>query len=531
MRPFLDTAMVNGRVRPAPDHARVVEALGIRDGGVVALGSTSDIRALMDQGTTVVDLQGRTVLPAFTDSHTHFHRGAVLRRLFLDFETLQPGSVTDVVNLVRRRAAETPAGGWIQGDGLSTFRLAEARLPDRYELDAVAPDHPVLLRGIGKHVVAANSAALAAAGIDRETGDPAGGRIERDARGEPTGVLHERAKLRLDTSHPETVVPSPSRADRLDAIRGAVADLHRVGVTTIHEMVRTTEEIDDLSALHAAGQLDVRVRIYYRVWESTLSLDALTALGIRRGLGDDWFRVLGVKISVDGFCIFRNAAVYEHYSGQPTNTGILRIGQPELEDLVRRANAQGLQVAVHAVGVRAVDAALAAFEAAGPPVAGPHRIEHAYLDVDGDTFARMRGLGLALSTQPGFLAAYRREWNEIFDPGRLARIMPLQAALELGIPLLFNSDFPCSPIDPLSAIRLAGERAVPVTDAWRAVTTTPAEVAGDCRLGRLDIGRRADLIVVEDDPLESRSSVASTAIWATMVDGRFVFHAREAREA
>jgi hypothetical protein len=535
----LDLALVNGVVRRSVEDRRPVQAIGVRAGTVVVAGTTSELSALAGPATKVVDLRGRSVMPAFIDSHTHFHRGAVLRHLYLDFAALRPTSVGDVVAHVRRRAAELPAGAWIQGDSLSLGQLAERRLPDRQELDAATERHPVLLRGIGKHVIAANSAALAAAGITRDTADPPGGRIERDADETPTGILHERAKLRLDTSAADTVVPSASRDDRLRAVRAGVQELHRLGITTIHEMIRLPDEAGDLAAPHAAGELDVRVRLFYRINETPFSLDWLSKLGIRRGLGDDRFRVLGVKISVDGWCIFRNAAVYEGYLDASDERGILRIEPDELCALVRSANAQGLGIAVHAVGARAVDLALDAFEAAGPAVAGPHRLEHAHLDVDGRQLRRVRALGLVLSGQPGFLRAYRPDWDAALPPDRIDRIMPLGLAHSLGIPLILNSDYPAGPLGPIDAIHAAvtrdagagrtigSDQAIPRAVAWSAFTTGPARCSGDSALGSLEPGRRADLVVLEEDPLAERTDLRSLSVTATMLDGRFVHGAVE----
>lgn len=527
-----------GVVHRSPGEATGADGLLVRDGVVAAVGPSAGLREQAPAGTRVVHLGGRTVLPAFIDSHTHFHRGAILRRLFLDFDALRPASVAAVCALVAERARETPPGAWIQGDSLSAVRLAEGRLPDRRELDAAAPDHPVVLRGIGKHVVAANSAALAAAGIDRAVVDPPGGRVERDPDGEPTGILHETAKLRLDQSHPQTVVPQPSPEDRRAALRAGIRELHAAGIGSIHEMVRLPEEAGDLAALHAEGGLGIRVRLYYRVHESPLSLDWLVALGIRRGLGDDWFRILGVKVSIDGFCIFRNAAVHEPYAGQPDNLGLLRVEPDRLADLVARANAQGLNVAVHAVGARAVDLALDAFEAAGPPVAGPHRLEHGYVDMDRPRLDRMARLGLAWSTQPAFCSGYAAEWQDAFGSARTARLMPLRDGLEAGLPMLFNSDFPCVGFDPLVAIRQAvprlldgrsagGEVRAARVAAWRACTTTPAEVVRDAGLGRLAPGALADLVVLDGDPFDPGTDLAEVAVRATMVGGTLVHGSSE----
>jgi predicted amidohydrolase YtcJ len=525
----LDAIVRRARVVPTPGTAVTGDAIGISDGAVAVIGRWDDLRDDAGPATQVLDAGHRLVLPAFIDAHTHFHRGAVLGRCFLDIEAAAPASVDALLELVATRAATLADDAWLEGDGLSPSRYAEKRMPDRHELDRAAGGRPVVLRGIGKHVVAASSAALRAAGIDRETADPSGGRIERDATGEPTGILHETAKLRLDTSRADTVVPPLAAADRRVAVRDAVGDLHRAGIATIHEMVRMPEEAADLAALHAAGELGVRVRLYYRVHESPLSLDWLLDLGVRHGRGDDRFLVLGIKISIDGFCIVRNAAVEDPYLNEPDNRGLLRVEPERLDDLVGRATANGLQVAVHAVGPRAVDLALDAFERAGRPTAAPHRLEHAYLDLGPERIDRIARSGAVWSTQPAFLGAYRREWDDAFEPHRIDRIMPLASGLRAGIPLVLDSDYPCAPYDPIAAIRHAVERRcldgsvhperIDVISAWRAMTTTPADIVGDRRLGRLEPGALADLVVLDGDPFAEGADLATVAVRSTMVGG------------
>jgi predicted amidohydrolase YtcJ len=305
-----------------------------------------------------------------------------------------------------------------------------------------------------------------------------------------------------------------------------------MGIATIGEMVRLTEEADDLAALHQAGELAVRARLHYRIHETEIRLDWLRGLGVRRGLGDDWLRVLGTKISIDGWCIFRNAAVYEPYRGEPGNTGLLRIEPDELTRLVEASNAQGLGIAVHAVGARAVDAALDAFAAAGPPTAGPWRLEHAHLDVTDAQLRRAAGSGLVLSAQPAFLPAYRPDWEQGLSPERVQGIMRLATARRLGIPVIINSDQPSGPAGPLLAIAAAVDRcaggggtvgadeAIPLVDAWRAHTSVPAEVMGEPRLGHLVTGARADLVVIGADPFAPGAVIDRLPIEATLVDGQ-----------
>lgn len=522
--------LANGTIYPTADAPATSRALAIVGSHIAYVGDLDGARDALP-GARETDLRGRTVLPAFIDSHTHFHRASLVAELYLDFETLAPTSIEDVLGHVRERAATLPAGAWIQGDSISAAQLREARLPVRRELDAAAPHHPVLIRGIGKHVVVANSAALAAAGIDEDTPDPPGGRIERDGDGQPTGVLHERAKLRLDASATDTVVPQPRLEERLVALQKGVRRLHRLGVAAIHEMVRQPEEAADWSALHASASLGLRVRLYYRVHESPISLEWLTSTGVRSGWGDDWLRVGGVKISVDGWCIFRNAAVYEPYLDDPDASGIMRIEPERLATLVQAADRAGLRVAVHAVGARAVDAALEAFSAARPWRSGPHRLEHAHLDVDEARLRRVAELGLSLSAQPAFLAAYLADWRLGLPARRIERIMPLALASRCGIPLLINSDVPSGPLGPLGAIHAAvargradepvgADQALTLEQAWRAHTTNPAVVTQEVRAGRIERGCLADLVIFGHDPIAGREVPA--AVDATMIGGDVV---------
>lgn len=521
-----------GRVWGAGPDADAVLLDGRR---IAAVGRGDD---LASPGADVAGLGGRWVLPGFTDSHTHFHRTAMLAEYFLDFAELHPaGSVATVLNAVGARYAATPEDGWIQGDNLAPSTLAEHRFPTRWELDTVAPDRPVLLRGVGKHVVAANSLALRLAGIDATTPDPAGGRIERDDTGEPTGILYERAKLRLDTTRTDTVVPGLSEPDRLRALATGIARLHALGITAIHEITRTPDEFADYQRLRTtAAGLGVRVRAYVRVVEGQASLDDLAALGVRSGLGDDLLRFGGVKVSVDGSEEHRNAALHEDYPGHPGHRGLIRIEAAELAGVVRRAHGLGLQTAVHAIGPRALDLTLDAFAGLGDPGGVRrlrHRVEHAYLPPRPGQLETMRDLGLVLSTQPAFLEAVGDAWLEIFGADAGPRMLPLRTALDLGLVVQVNSDVPCSRLDPLVGLRAAVRRrtragtrlgaaeAVTVAEAVAMYTSAPAWTAHEeDRRGAVEAGRLADLTIVSADP---EAELDTLTVDGTVVDGRLVF--------
>lgn len=529
-----ELVLLNGRVFGAERSATAVLTRG---GRIAMVGADAQVRAAAKPGAQFIDLAGMSLLPGFTESHTHFHRTAVLQSHFLDFS--QPGvdSIAAVIGLVAERAARLAAGAWVEGDNLIGGKLAEHRLPTRYELDSVSPANPVLLRGMGKHVVVANSVALARAGIDASTPDPHGGRIERDNDGEPTGVLHERGKLTLDTTRADTVVPPLSDQQRVEALEIGIGNLHRCGVTSLHEIVRTPEEFADYSRLREAGRLGVRVLGYLRVVEARATLDGVLAAGLRTGFGDEWIRLGGVKVSIDGACTFRNAAVYEPYLGEPENLGILRIEADELREVVRRADQGGLQVAVHAIGPRAVDMALDAFAAVAPGNGSNplrHRIEHGYVAPVHDRLGRMARLGLLLSTQPAFIHTVGDTWFDIFPPELVQAMMPLRAALDAGLTVLANSDCPSAPPSPLLGIQAAvgrrtesgrvigADEAVTVEEAIAMYTTAAAYAAGEEHTrGSIAMGRLADLVVLGDDPRElDVTEIAAVPVLATMVGGQ-----------
>jgi predicted amidohydrolase YtcJ len=538
-----NVVVVNANVRTMDDAGSVVEAVAVQDGIICAVGSTAEVRELAGPRTEVYDAGGRLLLPAFTDSHTHLRRAAFTMAYFIDFMTTTPRDLRDVLQQVSERAADSSAGTWIRGDNLFPEQLAEARMPTRYELDSVAPDHAVVLRGMGHHVITANSLALRIAGIGRDTPDPDGGRIERDEGGEPTGVLHERAKLRLDERRADSVVPPISTAERVSALRSSMAFLHAAGIASIHEIVREPEDMSDYLRLREEGGLAARVRFYIRGLEAETRLEHLVGAGFRSGFGDDWLRLGGVKFSIDGLETARNAAVYGGYADDPDNDGILRIDPEDLHEAIHKADAAGLQVAVHAIGPRAVDIALECFESLEPQPGQPrlvHRLEHAYMAATAVQWQRIANLGLLWSTQPSFMYDSGDVWTELLAKPADGNWLPLGSAQRLGVRTQINSDFPCSAINPLLGIAtavsrrtstgqvIAADEAISVESAVGAMTGVPALDAygSPGRQGAVQVGNMADLTVLSADIFAiPGEEIAETAVAMTMVDGRIVYRA------
>jgi predicted amidohydrolase YtcJ len=510
-------------------------------GSTVAIAPRGSLNDAIGPRTTTVDTGNTYAYPGFVDSHTHTKRAALIGTTFLDCGAGAVSSLTEILANVSRRSSELRDGEWLQGDNLNPSYLLEGRFPNRYELDAAGGGRPVILRGSGRHVVAASSSALAAAGIDSSTLDPPGGRIERDADEVPTGILHERAKLRLDVTQPNTVVPKVSVEIRLDGLRSTLRRFHGYGTTMIHEIPRNPDELSDYLQLRAAGELSMRVVFYIRGWEAATRLEYLTGLGLRSDFGDDKLRIGGVKFSIDGSASFRNAAVVKEYPFSGGDHGLVRIEEAALAEHVAECRRAGLRVAVHAIGDRALDIALGAYEAASAeypadPVRGPDRIEHAFVAPGRERLERMARLGLTLSQQPGFIESAARGYAQIFDDPVLADWLPVASAISAGVEVILNSDYPNAPANPFTTLRCAVTRAssdgqiagvgeaVDIQTAFGLMTTATARVSGLAgRIGAIAEGHLADIFVTDQQFFDTPpDELEGTNVRRTIVGGEVV---------
>lgn len=534
-----DLVLRNGRIRIGDPATSEATTVWCRDGRIVAVGDARAADGAADDAT-VIDLGGRVVLPAFTDGHTHFQKAALARRGGLHFLDLSPTDLGQVLDYVAAHAERTAAGAWIRGDGLNPYRLREGRFPRRDELDAVSGDHPVVLLGIGNHSLAANTRALAHAGIDRSTPDPIGGRIERGPDGEPSGVLHELGKLTLDPNRAGAVMPRPTIEERMRAIEAAVPYLHERGIATIHDVVVEPDEIVAYMRLSAAGRLGVRVRLLVRGHESRIGYQRILDLGLQPGFGDQWLQFTAVKVSIDGAVGEGSAALYTSDDSSPGRAGLDRISPIELDRLTAACHDSGVAVAVHAIGQRAVDMALDSFSKLRPGAIVPrHRIEHAYLPPVPGQIRRMADLGLVVSTQPGLIHEVD-EWTSVWPLERLRGAMPLRTMLRAGLHVMASSDYPYIAADPFIGIGaavtrrtrhgdvLGEEEAIDVQDAIATYTSQAAFGAGEERhAGTIEPGKYADLVILDRDPARTAPDrLGETQVLATIISGEVRFQHR-----
>ncbi|HEY1366391.1 MAG TPA: amidohydrolase [Gaiellaceae bacterium] len=553
-----EVAFVDGTVVTAEPAAWRSDALAVAAGRVVAVGA-EDVRAVVGPATEVVDLGGRTLLPGINDSHAHVGAfGATRPPLAVDVGYPSVRSIADVRGRVHEAAARRPAGEWILGTGWDLGYLEECvadarRQPGRADLDAVSPDHPVLLRDFSGHAIWVNSRALELAGVTRETPSPDGGEVVRDAAtGEPTGLLRELAASALVQSH----APSPTREQKRQALLAAVDELHRLGVTSVTEPTLGPGSggpfaMSDVECLELYAELAEEGALRMRV--NALLLFGEGPTEVERGLREfvppadvpGWLRIGGVKVFADGIPPLKTAWMHQEYVGGGFGSLVVpgaddEARSRELAEMIRVAHGAGYQVGVHVIGDAAIDATVDAFAAA---VAAHPRPDPRHYLIHSDfarpaTLARMASLGIGMNAQPQIKTTISDLMDRMLGEERSAYQWPLRTALDAGVALSCSSDMPVVYPDWRVGVanavlreskatgRVSGpEQRITVEEALTAYTRTPArqDFAED-RKGTLAVGMAADCCVVDGDLLGADPrEIPELPVVLTMVDGRVVF--------
>jgi hypothetical protein len=541
-----DVVFLGGRVFTADAVRRFATALAVRDGLIVAVGH-DEVRDLVGPSTQVVDVAGGLVVPGFQDAHAHPVQGGMERRRC----DLSPYTTREeYLDAIRAYAEANPDADWITGAGWMLHSFPGGS-PRREDLDAIAPDRPVLLTNRDHHGAWVNSRALSLAGIDAGTPDPADGHFDRDRDGQPSGMLHEGAMALVSR-----LMPDPTKAEHLTALLEAQSYLHSMGITGWQDAILGAYAgHPDASEVYRdaarSGKLTARV-VGALWWDRTQGAEQIPELVERREqLSTGRFAATSVKIMQDGIAENFTAGMLEPYldaDGRPTgNRGLSFVDPAALCEYVPALDAAGFQVHVHAIGDRAVREALDAIAAAR--VANGHNdLRHhlAHIQViHPDDVPRFRRLGVVANMQP-LWAANEPQMVDLtlpfLGPQRAAWQYPFADLLRAGATLAGGSDWPVTSPDPLQGIHVAVNRVVPewlgeeydepflpeqaldLASALTAYTAGSAYVNHDDDAGTIAVGQRADLAVLDRDPFEHPTKeIASARVVATYVSGVEVF--------
>ncbi len=533
----MDLLLRNANVLTIDAGQPRAQALAIRDGRIVAVGSDEELDGLVSSAKKVVDLDGATVMPGFIDAHTHFVSGG------MTLSRVRLGGIFTMrewQQAVLAKARDAEPGDWVVGRGWDdTKRTDVVALPTKEELDEVSPHNSVYLGRADGHVGWANSLALQAAGITRDTDDPYGGHIVRDEHGEPTGILQETAKLMV-----ERILPASGKAEQRKALSDALAEAARFGITSIHDNA-PAEDIALYQEFRERGDLTVRVNTLLRGWEVPEPfLEPMIKMGVRTGFGDDWIKLGALKLSLDGTLGSRTAAMLEPYSDDPGNTGVFRISQEELNPIIERAHRHRIQVALHAIGDAACRMALDAIEHVTKQFDWPdhrHRIEHEQ-SITREDMERFPQLGVIASLQPVHGITDLNWVESRVGPERVKTAYAWRSFLDIGTHICLGTDWPVETLDPRVGLyhavtrqdihgnppggRWPGE-ALTIEETLKGYTLDAAwaEFAED-RKGSLVPGKYADLCILDADPTAvDPNELLNLGVLATVVEGRTVYDA------
>lgn len=496
-------AFTNGNILTMEDDLPHATAMAVYGGKIIFVGNAEDVQAFTSDHTEVVDLQGKTLLPGFIDAHTHLLRTGMELTLYVDLET---PSLDDLLQKVEATVKEREAGQWVVGRGWDESQWSTSDYPTKDDLDNIAPDHPVVLIRVCGHIVSVNSKALEMVPVKD---DPA--TVDR-----PNGWLREESAWNfLDQIEPDL-------EDRLEALEAGIAHAHSCGITSIHE-IADWHAVQTYMALQKQGKLNLRVRlnVLHKI------LDHFIGAGLSGEFGNKFLSIAALKMFADGSIGARNAALFKPYADAPETNGMLNYKQSDLEQWMRKGHESGFQLMTHAIGDRAIEAVIDAYEAVGITPADRARIEHLEMPTDAQ-LERMEKMQIIASMQPNFVqwSGSGKLYEQRLGTERDAHIDPHRRVLNHNVPLAFSSD--SMPVNVLYGLHQVvnapyENQRLSVEEALKAYTLGGAYARFDEHyLGSIKVGKRADLVVLDRNPLESSGELDQLNVEQTYVAGQRV---------
>lgn len=544
LRVPVDAVYVNGTVITIDKNGTTAEGFAVLGDKFVAIGTSDEVEALAGPGTRVVDLKGRIVVPGFFAAHDHFPGAGMVATRSINLNSPPMGeiqTIDDIIEALKERAANSPAGQWIEGRGYDDTLLKDARHPTRYDLDKASTEHPIWISHTSGHLGVANSKALQMAGVTKDTPQPEGGVIRKDPRtGEPNGVFEESGGL------VRRLIPPLTRAEQMEAFRAAVEIYVKQGVTTTVIAGGNRESFRALQKAQEEGLLSLRIIAMSS--KSSQGEPASAQLGgFVSGFGGLHLKLGAVKIVQDGsnqgYTGYFTEPYHTSFNGDPNWRGYPRRSQEELTAMVKELHRDGYQIAIHGNGDAAIDQILTAFRAAQedyPRADARHRIEHCQL-VRKDQLDEIYELGITPSFFVGHVYYWGDRHREIFmGPERAAGISPLNSAKQRDIRFTVHDDTPVTSVDPLQLVWVASNRTtrsgevlgpeerVDPEVALRSITIDAAWQNFEEEIkGSIEPGKLADFVVLSDNPLMiDPARIRDIEILETFVGGKRVYEAK-----
>ncbi|MDQ8156876.1 MAG: amidohydrolase [Gemmatimonadota bacterium] len=533
--PAAELVVTNARIYTVDGVVPIAEALAVSNGRVRFVGSVLGAKALTGPSTQVIDAGGRTVIPGMTDAHGHvLGLGLALRNVDLVGTT----SYDEVIARVVARARTTPKGEWILGRGWDQNDWGDTRWPAHEALSRAVPDHPVWLERVDGHAGLANAMAMRLAGVTAASAEPEGGQIVRDAQRNPGGVFVDNAQRLVEQG-----IPAITRAQSKEAIRAAITEMHRWGLTGIHDAGASAQTLELYEELGREGAL--RIRLYAMISDHGPTLEAWFRRGPQSGLYDGTLWVRSLKLYQDGALGSRGAALLEPYSDDAATSGLLVSAPAHIREVADRALRAGFQVNTHAIGDRGnrlVLDAYAAALAARPTADHRFRVEHAQI-LHSDDIPRFSALGVIPSMQASHQTSDMYWAGTRLGDTRLRGAYAWRSLLDAGSIIPNGSDFPVEYVNPLISFKAsvsrqdargwpAGgwypEQRMSRDEALKSMTLWPAYAAfQEQELGSLTVGKRADFVILDQDILRVPDALLPrTQVLSTWVGGVRVYERR-----
>ena len=552
-----DAIYYNGNILTGVDltgsHPQRVTAIAVGQGTIIGAGEVAAIEAKFKSASTqMIDLQGAFVMPGFNDAHAHLGDAGQIK---LSVDLTGCSSLAEMQNRIRNAAEHAQPGTWLTGGGWDHTLWAPKTLPTKTDIDAVSSRHPAFFVRVDGHIAVANSAALAAAGISPDTPDPKGGKIDRNANFEATGIIRETAQALV-----EKKIPPPSPERRLKGDLLALEDAISHGVTSVQDN-SDWEDFLVYEQLEKDGKLPARISEWLPFGAP---VDQLKQMRAHHPADDRMLHTQMLKGFMDGSLGSRTASLNAPYTDEPGNSGIPRYDQEKLNVMASERAQAGFQLGFHAIGDRAVEMVLDAFAVAqqpevtrpGPLPQGPgqahtnvrpalrfgfkasrNRIEHSQV-LDAGDFARYTKLGVIASMQPNHLLTDMAWAEQRLGPERARYSYAWKSFLDAGVVLAFGTDYPVEPITPFRGMYAAvtrmneggtqsyfPEEKLTIWQALYAYTqgSAYAEFAEQWK-GRLAPGYVADFVVLDRDLTAIASpEILKTQVLRTVVAGKTVY--------